>query len=225
MFLALAVAASIAAQSEKQPDQWLCGGSVSTAAGSSVTVHFYVEADGNIISHYTAWDPPVSARQIYVRRRSRDIPGLSISFERADGEGIGLPTGVDVSVASERSLRWLDDSTVTMAVPGGPSQTSQFLVTANHPPYRSATLAENGDTDLLSAVDKASVISTELRDHKNKLIGSVSYDLSARAERDRLYRQAWTDAQEALRDRAKCQKLQPAGQSDLSIPIPSIPIP
>lgn len=225
MFLALAVASSIAVQSERQPDQWLCGGSVSTTAGSSVTVHFYVEADGNIISHYTAWDPPVSARQVHVRRRSKDMPSLSISFEKADGEGIGLPTGIDVSVLSERSLRWLDDGTVTLAVPGGPSQTSKFLVTANHPPYRSATIAENGDTKLLSAVENANVISVDLRDRRKRLIGSISYNVSARDERDRLYRQAWTEAEQELRDRSKCQKLSPAGESDLSIPIPGVPIP
>jgi hypothetical protein len=221
MFFALMAAASIAAQSsEGQSDQWLCDGSARTARGSDVSIQFYVDAEGNIIAHSTAWDPPLNDRKTYARRRSADMPSMSISYDKADGDGMGLPTGINVSALSERSLRWLDDSTVTMVVPDGPTQTSEFNVSGNHPPYRSATIAGNGDGELLAAVDNSSAVLVNLRDRKNKLIGSISYNVSAKDKRDRLYRQAWAEAHAALRNRSKCEKLPKGGKSDLNINIP-----
>lgn len=210
---------------ERQPDQWYCGAFVEGSRNSSMNVSFYVESDGKLVGQGVIWTPPLRAKQFQTAALTIALLDMSASYDNANQSGIGQPTSVGVSALSEGSLNVLDEGSATLKIRGLSNSTASFDVTGEHPAYRSATIADSDDHQLLAALENASIGEVTVQDKSGALMASMTYDLAARRERDRLFHRAWREARRKLAHPTQCDKTSVGGDRTLNIPIPDVPIP
>lgn len=214
----LLLAAAAAAPDETLPapeDQWVCSAAAEGPRQSAVHVAIQVTASGELVATYVDWSPPLATPAI---PPGRPAPELAFYFEQAGADGIGPVTGVLATVSSIGGS--LDGKRWSVSVDGaGPWQVTvddtmampDVLVNGRTLRYRSAFIGPNpglGPTDprLLAALAGAASARVEFLDRRGRVLAFSQYDLTATADRDRLFGAAWSQAEDRTHHLDSCEQ-------------------
>jgi hypothetical protein len=224
--LGLVVAVLLAgSQAESPRQQWVCRGLAKGERGAEVSVLWYLEADGKVVGRGADWTPPQIATTAKAAGLSGLAPDLAVALDTEPATG--RANAVLVSADSEAGPQLVEGSTVTLKLDDGRRWSvslERIAGVRDVPPltFRINTLADAGSNpELLAALETARGGEATLTAKDGRRLGQVRYDLSARAERDRLFRQAWAAAERAARRPLRCDKAQPPEDA----PVPTIPAP
>ncbi|HWE46477.1 MAG TPA: hypothetical protein VG407_10660 [Caulobacteraceae bacterium] len=203
-----------------QPRQWICEGEADGANGAKVSMMWYVEADGTVIDRAAFWTPPSVTIIPYtprVRLRGKWPLDFWISYDDNEATGLGKAASVTTTAADrprptarltlDRVRAW--PLSTDLLSPDGipeiePPKLCDFATDGGTPPR--CDLGSDFNSELLTAVEAATVADLTVRRRDGHVIGKVRYILSARQQRDRLYRLAWSTAERAARHPTRCDK-------------------
>lgn len=194
--------------------QWVCSADARGSRGARVDVSIQLTTGGDILSRDVNWSPPTPVRAA-LSRPDVKAPGLTLYYEDAEAEGIGEVTDALGNISSTSApAGTLDDMALAVRIDGDAAWHVELeaMPGASAPEtgaptfdYRSGWLAD-GDTDIdpIERLRSARTVTLSLVNRAGHPVSQVGYDLSATAERDRLFRQAWAKADKLALRPARC---------------------
>ena len=214
MLLSALIAPAGAARAGRQPRQWSCDGVAKSQTGAEVSMTWFVEASGAVMARTASWTPPVVASQASAGARRKPFgeadPDLSIDYDEPEKPAIGRPDLVSVAVTARAAPWRVGGLAVALSLDGGRTWPVALTLFAPEPdfPERALMTGSLADSDtnsnLLKVIESAREGVAALTDRTGRTLGQTRYDLSAHAERDRLYQAAWAAAERAARHPTRC---------------------
>lgn len=193
--------------------EWVCTARAKGKRDARVDVSIRVTTDRDILTQNVGWSPPRASRAA-TSRPDVKAPSLTLYYEYAEAEEIGEVTNAlgDVSsidapagtfdkmalgVRIDRGKTWYValESLETMETPPDHRIGTRQIGDSTYD-FRSAWLTD-GDTDIdpLEALQAARIATISIVNRRGHPVSQISYDLSATAERDRLFAKAWKRAE------------------------------
>jgi hypothetical protein len=202
--------------------QWLCTANARGKYGARVDIDIQLTGAGEILTRDTRWSPRKASHAI-VSRPDLDAPDLTLHYGYAGAEGIGEVTEALGNVSSIDAPAGTFDQMI-MGLRIDPGETWYVELNSIEPEsqypiadakaggsgldFRSATLSSsNTDADQLESFRTARLATLSLVDLEGRPVSQTSYDLSAIAERDRLFAKAWKKAGRLALHPQRCTRI------------------
>ncbi|MDO9370011.1 MAG: hypothetical protein Q7T68_15705 [Sphingopyxis sp.] len=214
----------LAPETIAEDDQWVCTARAKGQRDARVDVSIQLTTDRDILVQNVGWSPPRAARA-GSSRPDIEAPGLTLYYEYAEAGDIGDLTNALGDVSSiDAPAGTFDDMALGVRIDQGDTwyvalETLESMDLAPEyrigetktvaPPldFRSAWLADaDTDIDPLEGLGAARVAKLSLVDRKGRPVSQISYDLSATAERDRLFAKAWKKAETLALHPTRCTR-------------------
>ena len=205
----LALAGPALAQAA-EPPQSVCQGNAEGTNGERVSVTIHLTQQGETVSTYASWDPPLAAGSSKAAPED-PYPGLSIIYSAPRAAGLGNPDDVSVSVIAlappgSRShanpAKQLAGLSVEASSDGS---TVQTLTLQAQPPIADLPMIAARFASLPAPATGTKLVTLRLVDKQHRQRALARYDLSQTASRDALYAAAWADAEKAALHRESCE--------------------
>jgi len=222
MFFAILAAAAVAAAAPAPTPapvaaatHWLCQGKASGANGSEVVANWTVDDGKAILSRRIVWTPP--RLSLHSLPDYGGNPYLSVLYDTPDGP----PAAVRAIIIGRAGPNPLAGANVSLALKGGQSWSARVIpvsgvdLSTNTFTVRNAWLANThwstplAHLDLLQAVPSTGEVTVSLANAGGEILAWSTNDLTAGAERDRLFHDAIAAAEAASANPQSCRK-QPA---------------
>lgn len=221
-FLSVLLQTGQVAPKTSAADEWICTASVRGKRDARVDISVEVAADRDIFIQNVGWAPPKASRPATSRPDVR-APGLTLFFEYAEPDDIAELSSALGEVSSiDAPAGTLDDMALAVRIDQGDTwyvaieateldreyRIGKTRATDPADDHRSAWLA-NGDTEIdpIEALGTARIATLSVVNRKGHPVSRTSYDLSATAERDRLFAKAWKQAERLARRPERCTRV------------------
>lgn len=206
--------------------QWVCTASAKGKHDARVDVSIQLTTDRDILTRNIGWSPPTASRAS-ISRPDVNVPGLTLYYEYAEADDIDEVTDALSDVSSVNApAGTLDQMALAVRIDHGepwyvrlerigpPESDSDYRIVeaeTGNPAFdfRTARLTDgdsSADIDPLESLQGARIATLSLVDRKENAVSRISYDLSATAERDRLFAKAWKKAEALALHPQRCAK-------------------
>lgn len=199
----------------------ICTASATGQRHARVDVSVELGSDGDISLMSVGWSPPRSSRP-ETSRPDIGAPLLRLYYEYAEADNIDeISDALGTASSIDAPEGAFDDMALAVRIDQGDTwyvalesieldadqRFGEPLKTTPPRDTRSAWLG-NGDTDIdvLGTLQSAHMVTLSVVNRKGHPITQIDYDLSATAERDRLFRTAWKKAHSLARQPRRCPK-------------------
>lgn len=198
----------------------ICTGSAKGQRHARVDVSVEPDGDGDVSLLSVGWSPPRSRPE--TSRPDMEPPRLRLYYQYAEADDIDE---ISDALGTASSIDAPDGALDNMALAVRIDQGDTWYVALESieldadrrfgeslkadPPRdtRSAWLGNgNTDIDVLGTLQSAHMVTLSVVNRKGHPIAQTDYDLSATAERDRLFRTAWKKAHAMARQPQRCPK-------------------
>ena len=209
MAAGLALASPVLAQ-DAEPPQSVCSGEAEGARGERVSVTIHLTQQGETLSTYASWDPPLAAGSTKASPED-PYPSFWLYYPAPRAAGPGTADGGSVLVMAfappgsrnaGKLAHQLDGLVVEASADGGAVQSLplQMQTAITDLPMTATRFAS-----LPAPAAGTKLITLRLVDKKHRQRALARYDLSQTASRDALYAAAWADAEKAALHRQSCE--------------------
>jgi hypothetical protein len=200
-------------------EERICTASATGRHGARVDVSVEVTPDRAIFTQNVGWSPP-KASSAALSRPGVKAPALTLYYEYAQADDIDdLSSALGEVSSVDAPAGTFDDMALAVRIDQGDTwyvaldsieldpeyRFGKTMVGGTADDRRSAWLSDgNTDIDPLEALETARSATLSLVNRKGHPVSQISYDISATAERDRLFTKAWKKAEKLAQRPARC---------------------